>query len=853
MQNPYNETEDAKKSNHSHSHSTLIVRPRLNAILAQAVKKPLTIVCAGMGCGKTRAVYDFTQECGLPVAWIQITATDNIGPRLWELFVHAVERTNKRLAGEYKKLGFPDTENKLNLYLNTQNSITNGAACMFVMDDFHLLKDAAVLKFMEVSINNLPKNVSIILISRELPQINISSLMARDNIYLINEAELNFNANEISQYLLEQGLVAEIANLKKIYNDTNGWAFMVNIIMRMLKKSPGYMGYVNDAIKYDILQLIEIEVWNTISDKLKRFLLRLSLINHYSAGLMDILRDGDESLIAELKTQNAFIRFNNHMASWHIHPSLLDFLHTRQNILSDKEIFETYKTTADWCIKNNFIVDALFYYEKINDYETIVAILLERQQQFLKDNAQQLFDIFTRAPGDVFDRVDFSAALYIQVVYYSGDRMKASELAERYEAKYRMMPESDAFRNRMLGAIYYCRGYLRLLMSTFDDRYDFDKYFAGQYHYLKGNSINPPQCWYEHPVGMWTNMAGVSRAGAPQEYTDAISRSTQYLQKALNGFTAGIDDLCRGELLFYQGNINDSKTHFGKALEKAMEYGQRLIIHRSMFYIMRTAVFQGDYATAEWALKKMDEQCVLDERAICVINCEISIAWFYYTLSRPEWIPSWLKENFAPHTHANSLENFGNQIKARYCYLTKNYAALLSYIEEQKQRETILFGRIELLAMEACAHYKMDNKIKAFDILQEAYETAAPNNIIMPFIELGKDMRVLTCAAEKAPGCKIPQIWLKNIKQKASAYSRNQSLIVSDYIKKNELGGRIALSLRENSVLHEMYGGLSNAEIAVKLNLSINTVKMHIGNIYSKLGARNKADIFRIAAEHNLL
>jgi len=50
-----------------------------------------------------------------------------------------------------------------------------------------------------------------------------------------------------------------------------------------------------------------------------------------------------------------------------------------------------------------------------------------------------------------------------------------------------------------------------------------------------------------------------------------------------------------------------------------------------------------------------------------------------------------------------------------------------------------------------------------------------------------------------------------------------------------------------------MYEGLSNSEIAAKLNLSINTVKMHVGGIYNKLGARNKADVFRIAAEHNFI
>ena len=828
-----------------------MLRPRINTLLAQAVKKPLTIVCAGMGCGKTRAVYDFTQECKIPVAWIQIIKADNIGPRLWELFVRAVAKTNKKLANEYEKLGFPDTEDKLSLYINIQNSMTNGMPCVFVFDDFHLLKDVSVLKFIERGINNLPKNVSVFLISRDFPKINISKLLMQDKVYIVNDSELNFTENEISQLLSEQGLDAEICNLKKIYSDTNGWAFSVGFAVRMLKKSPGYMGYVSDAIKYDILQLVEMEIWDLISERLRHFLLRFSLVKHHSSGMMIILSGGDESLIAELKTQNAFIRFNNHMASWHIHPALLTFLSTKQNLLSDEEIHDTYKASADWCIENNFIVDALSYYEKIGDYEKIVSILFERQAKFLADNAQQLFNIFERAPKVIFDQVDFSAALHIQVAYHVGGWNKASELSDYYEAKYQQLPEANDFRNKMLGCVYFYRGYLRMLMSTYDDRYDFDIYFAKLFEYLKEFSIDP-KCWYQHPTGMWTSMVGVSRAGAPQEYADSLGRSSQYLQKCVNGLTAGIDDLCRGELLFYQGNINEAKIYVRKSLDKAMEHKQLIIIHRTMFCLMRIAVFQGDYSTAEQILRKMEEQLTINDCLICIINSEISIAWFYIMLSYPERVLSWLKEKFTPYTHANSLENFGNQIKARFYYQTNNYAPLLTFIEEKKRRETILFERVEVLALEACIYYKMNDYAAALKALQEAYETAAPNTIVMPFIELGRDMRVLVTAAAGDPNCTIPQVWLVNIKHMASAYSRNLELITSEYKKKNEMVSKITLSPRELVILQDMYAGLSNPEIAARLNLSINTVKMHIGSIYNKFGSRNKADVFRIAAENNL-
>jgi len=61
------------------------------------------------------------------------------------------------------------------------------------------------------------------------------------------------------------------------------------------------------------------------------------------------------------------------------------------------------------------------------------------------------------------------------------------------------------------------------------------------------------------------------------------------------------------------------------------------------------------------------------------------------------------------------------------------------------------------------------------------------------------------------------------------------------------------LSSRESEILRDMYYGLSRAEIADGLNLSINTVKLFINSIYEKLNASNIVDVIRIAAERKLV
>ncbi|HEY5771075.1 MAG TPA: helix-turn-helix transcriptional regulator [Chitinophagaceae bacterium] len=50
------------------------------------------------------------------------------------------------------------------------------------------------------------------------------------------------------------------------------------------------------------------------------------------------------------------------------------------------------------------------------------------------------------------------------------------------------------------------------------------------------------------------------------------------------------------------------------------------------------------------------------------------------------------------------------------------------------------------------------------------------------------------------------------------------------------------LTARENEVLLLLAKGMNREEIAAKLFISPETVKMHIKNIYKKLKAKNKVD-----------
>jgi DNA-binding CsgD family transcriptional regulator len=67
----------------------------------------------------------------------------------------------------------------------------------------------------------------------------------------------------------------------------------------------------------------------------------------------------------------------------------------------------------------------------------------------------------------------------------------------------------------------------------------------------------------------------------------------------------------------------------------------------------------------------------------------------------------------------------------------------------------------------------------------------------------------------------------------------------------NTLQARFQLSRRELDVIHYLTRGLSDDEIGKKLYISRQTVHTHIKNIYRKLGAKSRVELYRIVTQES--
>jgi LuxR family maltose regulon positive regulatory protein len=831
-----------------------MLRTRINAVLTTAVKSPLVVVCASAGSGKTQAVSDFASGQS-PALWLQLSELDNTGSHFWKSFTTAVKQVNEPFANKLKDLGFPDTADKQNHVMSLLlKNVTNNTR-LIVFDDVHLVTEPAVLEFLKQIIHKLPSGVTVILICRDFPKIDIDSFRLRRHVPVISEKELNFTENELVRYATEQKINVERHCVSDVIDDTGGWVFAVNLIVRSLQNSKGYSGYVRNSMKKNIFELMEKEVWQVISEELQHFLLCLSLIEHLSADLIFNLAGGNEKLIGEFKEQNAYIRYDSFTDAYLIHSFFWDFIRTKHHLITKDEKTQTYKTAADWCNQNDFTADTLTYYEKIGDYESIVSVLLKLPQNLPYDIAKHSKGIFERAPAEVFDSVKYFCAFHLATLIPLGKSDEFFELSQAYEQKMLALPQTSPVRNSTLCGIYYSLAIVHAVQNVFEkgEEYNFYDYFSKINDYMTDDFLELFLAT-DYPQGAWINLSCSSEKGAPQKYIEAVMLAEKYAAVHTSGVTVGADELIQGELLFYQGDVSGAEPFIVRAINNAKKRNAHETRHRALFYMMRIAVAEGNYSKFEEVLREIETLLKEKKYQLRFTDYDVALGWYNYILRRSEMFPEWLKEDFCycKIASVNEFANLGNILKARYRYITRDYQSLLIHINKIKQQPFVLYGRIEMLALEACVHYKMKDVPAALESLQNAYDESLPNGITMPFIELGKDMRTLIMTSLRENTARIPQSWLESIRSKSASYAKNQSKLIANH-KLCKSAVNKTLSAREHDILSDLYYGLSQSEIAVKHSLSVNTVKMVTKSIYEKLHVHKISDLIRVAAEQRLV
>jgi LuxR family maltose regulon positive regulatory protein len=831
-------------------------RPQVHNLLEKSIKSPLVTVTAGAGYGKTHSVYSFIHKHNMITAWIQLSERDNLIWRFWENFVQAVAFINEDSAEKLRVMGFPETDQQFDRYMQVPMlDIIRDQKYVFVYDDFHLLQNPLVLRFMEKSITSPFPNITSILISRTDPKINTIPLLSKGFLVQITEDDLRFTLDETREYFHIQQLEVSQDTAALVHRDTEGWAFAIHLAILSIKKDPAGKQYTPSSVKFNIFRLIESEIFSVISEALRKYLIKLSLIDHLA---MDILKDlaGDTGILEELERISSFVRYDPFLNAWRIHHLFLEYLSGRQGELSEEEKREVYMKAAGWCAENNLKMDAISYYEKTGAYDKFFEVVYSLPLILPVHTAQFLLEILDRAPKSLFMENSSACLTQMRLLSATEEFDRASrglkEIIARLEAE-----DSTSFNNRVLSGSYLNLGLNGIMTSMHTRDYSYVPYFEQAYHYYKLSNHKSKGPITVAPLSAYLCRVSSPEEGEIEKYIEAVAAAVPYASETIEGLCYGMDDMAWAELAFFRADMARAEQFAYQALFKAQKKNQYEIASRAVYYLIRINLFYGNSEKIEELLIIMENQ--LNEKGYLgrYTDYDIQTGWFYNQIGHTSRIASWLKNEFEESDLNHLLFGQETLVRVKYHFAQKHYRKVLGIIQKDEREcglSAFLFGRIGFRIIEALCFYEMKDIPWALNALEDAYWLALPNGLDMIFIEQGKSTRSLVTAALKQKSS-IPREWLEKIQRSSSAYAKKLYMTAEKFRGQDceDTTGTAILSRREMVVLVGISQGLTREEMAEDNSLSINTIKSVIRSVYNKLGAVNRADAVRIATAQGIL
>ncbi len=189
----------------------LIARPRLLTLLAEGVTRPLTLIAAGAGFGKTTLVAQWLHAANLHFAWVTLESGENDPMRFWSYLLTAIDRATPGVVAPMLQLlrspqppaGETLTHQMLNALVEMSGDLT------IVLDDYHVIEAPAIHQQLASMIHHLPAHVHIVLLTRADPPLPLARWRARNQVVEVRVADLRFDQDETAAFL-NDGMHLEI-------------------------------------------------------------------------------------------------------------------------------------------------------------------------------------------------------------------------------------------------------------------------------------------------------------------------------------------------------------------------------------------------------------------------------------------------------------------------------------------------------------------------------------------------------------------------------------------------------------------------------------------------------------------
>ncbi|MFC1959913.1 LuxR C-terminal-related transcriptional regulator [Chloroflexota bacterium] len=890
----------------------LVPRPRLIKQLNNNLPRKLTLISAPAGFGKTTLVSEWIASHEQPVAWLSLDVHDNDSTRFLAYMITSlrmgigtdtfVGQTAQDLIQSPQP---PSYDIVLTSLLNDLASISG--RLILILDDYHVIESTQVDNALSFFLEHLPPQMHLIITTREDPQLPLARLRARDQMTELRVTDLRFTSSEAVGFLNQvMGLNLSAKDIATLKIRTEGWIVglqLAAISLQGCQNTSNFMKSFSGSHRFVLDYLVE-EVLHQQTESVQTFLLHTSILDRLTPSLCDAVllapTTSKQNTLNYLDNANLFVIPLDDNRQWYrYHHLFADVLQARLLEKQPAQIATLHQRASAWYEQNGLSSDAVRHSLVAEDFER-VASLAELEWQTMDDSFQSTawLDWVKKLPDDLLRTRPVLSVQYAEALIASGE-LETSEArlrdAERWLEPTRDMSERAAVPSsemvvvdkeqfRTLPArIALVRAQKTLAQGD----------IAGMVQYAELALKLAPE---EDPLRSqaivllgFTYWANGNLEAAHRSIADWVDS----MHKIGNIYFAIASTFGLADIRVAQGRLHEAVRTYKQSLQLAAKHdkvAQRVIAHHYLGLALlyhemgdqdataqhlqksrelgeRTTLIDWPYrwCVAQARLKETEEdwEVVLDfldeAKRLYVRNLvpdthpiEALKARVYVRQDRLAKALDWVHEQgLSADDELSYLREFEHITLTRVLIAEykSNHAErsilqanrLLEHLLQAATEDKRIGSVIEILMLQAFAHQAQGNISLALAPLERALTLAEPAGYFRIFVDEATPMATLLREAAKhgiAPHY-ISQL-LQALEKTEGRPSANQFLSEP-------------LSKRELEVLALLRTELNGPEIAQELLVSLNTMRTHTKNIYSKLGVNNRRAAIRRAEELDLL
>ena len=879
----------------------LVPRVALLERLQQNRQRPLTLISAPAGYGKSILASMWLQASGLPGGWVSLDESDNNLHTFATYLLAAIETAVPQSTLQTKALisssSIPSPANLAHYLLADLDQFE--IPFLLVLDDMHTIREEKIFTFLEALLNHPSPVLHLVLVGRQDPPLAIASWRAYNRLNEIRMRDLRFSSPETAEFLKKfLGREIDESVADEWTKHTEGWATAlhtaaISLVDHAITTHPGRE---LQGGSYYLQEYLLAEVLSRLASYNRARLLKVSLLDRFCAPLCDaVCQDQDAGSQPKTMTGQTFIRWLgdanlfliklDERGEWfrfhHLFQAYLQ--QALEHQLSGQEIAALHLQASRWFAENGWVGEAIEHALAANEPITALAVFADNRNAALNGERWHQLEQWVRLfPEDVVENNPLLLLTRAHLPLAYGFDYDLEPLLTQAGSLLANLPADSPELQKLWAEVTYFSGLGALMMGPAATAID-----AG----AKMKELLPADAYYLRGQALALEAFGHQMSGN-------IKQSDQMFHEALDAdnWPANLQIKAYFNLTilyFMDADLATAQIFAEKGIELASKH--KLDASEARCFGGTTYYLQNDLTQAESRLLPVTLHTAWIDPVI-LAHAACTLMHLYYAQGKAEKaraIAQQARSQLEEQDNVFSLQLFdmfqgelaleqGDAAYARQLIIPLSVSlqlpiwfwhyyipqltpiklwlaegekvdralALLTEMDEFLRKLNRNIHRIDILALQALAYKSLHNWPKALEKLAQSVELAAQGKLIRNYLDLGPQMRELLAQLYRQKGLDDRIDW-PYIAEILDAFSLANA--EDDRSASTPSNSVDPLTGREREVLKYLATDLSTKEIAETMSVTWSTTRTHIKNIYSKLGVHGRYEAVQYAEEHKLL